>query len=162
MDNRAKVELLSRRITRLIGELEDIKDELESLTLESASPDSSYALSQEKHTAEPEVPYFDSFKSMPQDLFVAKGEPIVAQAVVEPVHSSVPALMDYISVIDLFRFRRELFGDDMEEMKRVLSEMGRLGSQEEARRYAREVLRMDPKQETVADFLVAIASYFPV
>lgn len=69
-------------------------------------------------------------------------------------------LTDYISVIDHFRFKRELFGDDSQEMARVLEEIARLDTERDMRSYLVEVLHWDEKRVEVRDFFDRLRPYF--
>ena len=69
-------------------------------------------------------------------------------------------LSDFVSVIDMFRFQRELFGDDVHEMARVFGELEQMSTQSEALSYVSDILKMDQSQEAVSDLLKLTASYY--
>lgn len=157
METNKKLKELSDRLVAVMGEMDTLRRELSDINaeLQVLCPDveSSEADGDDEHEQ-----VFVGIASMP--TFTPLYSDTEAADVQERASSPKKRLIDSISVIDLFRFRRELFGDDAEEMARVFGELEEMKTQSEAIAYISGLLNMDTSQDTVSDLLRVTASYY--
>ncbi len=73
------------------------------------------------------------------------------------------ALLDIrklLSLNDLFRFRREIFGGDEERMYQVINTLNDIASYDSAIAYLTRQLQWNPEEEAVADFIQIVEKRF--
>lgn len=144
-----RIAAIARQMDRLRQELLEVQTDLQKcLSLEAGSSDSVY-------------------KAVPSSSGIPSGEDFPTFAPIQqsdaPMSGNIPykgeTLRDKLSVIDLFRFQREIFGNDAEEMERVLDEMAVFRSASEVREYVEKVLHLDLNQDVVRDLVAFVTSH---
>ena len=73
---------------------------------------------------------------------------------------SLSDLRQSISLNDSFRFSRELFDGDAEEMKQALEQISQMNSFDEAVVYLTSQINLNEEDEAAADFLLLLKKYF--
>ena len=139
-----EIERLIKRLEAVEGEVSHIKEELRQL-IPVEKPE------------EKVQSYFEPKEDYSLDDFQVVSAPALSTATPSGIERP---LTDYISVIDYFRYKRELFGDDPEEMRRALEEMSRLGSAVDFQHYLVDVYHMDMEREEVRDFYELLRPHF--
>ncbi|WP_052095599.1 hypothetical protein [Porphyromonas cangingivalis] len=159
METNNRIKKLSDRLVAVMREMDTLRGELLEINKDL-----------EALSGQVEVSGVDA--SSVDDVFVGVGamptftplhsESIVAETtpVVDRPDYGKKKLSDFVSVIDMFRFQRELFGDDAHEMARVFEELEQMNTQSEALTYISDILNLDHSHETVSDLLKLTASYY--
>ncbi|MDO4771221.1 hypothetical protein [Porphyromonas sp.] len=157
MEANKKIKELSIRLGAAMREMEAVRQELLSIDNELKNL---YRYNEESETESGNV--FVGVK-MPTFTPVNSDEAAASRQIDVSVPSGSQLskrMVDYISVIDIFRFQCELFGNDSEEMHRVFTELEGLSSFTEGQDYISRTLLLDPQREIVADLLRMIAPYY--
>lgn len=90
-----------------------------------------------------------------QPLFVPKEE---SPRAISGMLSPAAALISRISVVDLYRFRRELCGDNHDELEALLAECAELRTPEELKQHLTEVRHFSLSNDTVIDLYHILSS----
>lgn len=89
---------------------------------------------------------------------VIEHTPSVSDATSAPAET--PALTFSFPLNDRYRFRRELFNNNAEEMAEALAVIGSMSSAEEATDFMINDLCFDPENQDVADFITQVSTSF--
>lgn len=159
METNKKLKKLSDRLVEIMGEMDTLRRELLEINTEFEALSAHVEESGVNASSVDNV--FVGVDTMPT-FAPLHSEPIVAETplTLERGDFGKKKLSDFVSVIDMFRFQRELFGDDAHEMARVFEELERMNTQSEALSYVSDILNLDQSQETVSDLLKLTASYY--
>lgn len=136
------VPIAKRRIREVIGRLEIMQHELENASVEK-----------ENKVVSKEMPAIVEQRS--EELTGVESAVILAECL-KPAGD----LMKCFTLNDTFRFSRELFGGETEEMNKVLQTIGSMHSMPDVMTYLASRFEWDEEDETVNEFIELLRKYF--
>lgn len=152
---RSRVEQLTERIDRLVGELTEVRAELAALLPEEQ--------------AQSETPKADEVVTPEEQPSPVDPEPAIDPQLEEKVpeltlETAFEPMVSFrtsgsLSVADSFFFANELFGGSRAELERVLEEVDRFSSVSQLQHYLYDTLQLAPDREEVARFYDFILSH---
>lgn len=151
------VPIAKRRVKEAIGCLKTIEGELDTLFIESKP-----VMERSEESAE-ETNTLDvvSHKKEVKDIVVVVEEPLVQpqQVLGEQLKPAVE-LSKCFTLNDTFRFSRELFEGETEEMNRVLRDISDMETMADVMSYLSSKFDWDEEDEAASDFIELLKRYF--
>lgn len=161
---RSKVEQLTERIDRLVGELTEVRAELAALL-----PEEQPLSEPTEEQAQSETPKADEVVTPEEQPSPVDPEPTIDPLLEEKVpeltlETAFEPMVSFrtsgsLSVADSFFFANELFGGSRAELERVLEEVDRFSSVSQLQHYLYDTLQLAPDREEVARFYDFILSH---
>lgn len=168
------VPIVKRHIDRLIKKLEDIKDELDCPGMVSPTVEEETVYVEEEDLAAEEsavieevaveetfiAPEVIEAEDIPEKVMGVQDKSMTSVTVLGERLKPAAELSKGLSLNDTFRFSRELFNDDKDEMNRVLQEISNMNSLSEAISYLSMYVEWDEENEVTKDFVELLKKYF--
>jgi hypothetical protein len=173
---------MNDELDRIIKEISILQVQLASISARMSDMQSSLESLQKQAAMADRVEYPTTEEEKPEPSIVAEPQETVANTcIVEPVttayepeqvvdapsataddvqNDGIEELRHFFTINDRYRFRRELFGNNNNEMADTLNVIEAMNNSAEAQDYVYNDLEWDPDNEEVQEFLTVVDRYF--